>query len=310
MEISNKCQICNEYFSLSYRPIGLYDCGHLIHTDNSCYNKFCYECNDKKQLVDLSLLKKKSPALNNLMCITRKPVKFTWFDRFRGIYKLVKLLPRLIILYIRLYFNFVNLPYLFSLNDFLVKLLAINIKCSTLSKARLKDKSYKRVLICNHTNFHDTLVLGTLLSPSNICGFVAADIINKTIIGRTMCKLFPNIILKEKSNYNNIIKFWDEYPSETKLLIFPEGMLTHHKTLGKFRSTAFNIGKPIQPIIIKYEEEIFDLLNFDILCYKSINVEVKVANSIPINDRQDMKEKIRRFMCNLGDLILTDVINR
>ena len=48
------------------------------------------------------------------MSVIRKPVQFTWTDRFRGFYRLVKTIPVFIQLYWKLLTNTIDIGYLLS----------------------------------------------------------------------------------------------------------------------------------------------------------------------------------------------------
>jgi hypothetical protein len=87
-------------------------------------------------------------------------------------------------------------------------------------------------------------------------------------------------------------------------------MLTHHKTICKFRTTAFKLGYPVQPVILKYRQNIFDLLNFDMWCFRKINVDVTVLNPIDTDGSNESIESIRQTMANVGGFYLSDVINK
>ena len=92
-------------------------------------------------------------------------------------------------------------------------------------------------------------------------------------------------------------------------MICPEGMLTQHKTICKFRSTAFKLGYPVQPIVLKYRQNVFDLINFDIWCFKKINVEVTVLDPIDTDGSEKSIESIRQTMAKVGGFYLSEVIN-
>jgi 1-acyl-sn-glycerol-3-phosphate acyltransferase len=167
------------------------------------------------------------------------------------------------------------------------------------------------VLIANHTSYYDALILGSLFNQTNRVGFVASDIITSMVFGRAVMSVFPHVIVKpSQSSYSQIANFFSKNPEESRLLIFPEGMLTHYKSICKFRSGAFVTGYPVQPIIIKYKQNVFDLLGFDMLCQEQIDVEVYVCNPIETDGSKDSIEKIRSHMAKLGEFFLSDVSNR
>lgn len=315
-ETNSYCPCCLEKFSLSFKPFGVYQkCKHMAHMTNTCCRLTCLICKKTDPLVhkfrnDLlpkNSINDKSQDYTNILSVTRVKNNFNFFDRLRGFTRLFISLPHIATLLTRLYFNTIDKEYLHSLTKYLVWLLNINIKCSEESLLALLDKSYKRVVIANHTNYHDALVIGSLLTPTNNFGFIASHVINTNLFGKAVTKAIPNIIIndKEKNNYDRIAEYFNKYPSESRLLIFPEGMLTHTETIGKFRSTAFKLGYPVQPIVLKYKQNVFNLCNFDIWCFKRIDVEVKV-----LKPTTDTAENVRQLMAKEGDLKLSNVVNR
>lgn len=155
------------------------------------------------------------------------------------------------------------------------------------------------------------IILGSLFVSTNSFGFVASNIITSMIFGRAIMSVFPHIIVKpSKSSYSQIASYFSTNPQESRLLIFPEGMLSYYRAICKFRSGAFITGYPVQPIIIKYKQNIFNLLGFDMLCQEQIDVEVYVCDPIETNGSAESIEKIRKQMATLGNFFLSDVSNR
>jgi len=317
MLVSNKCQTCGERFSSSYIPVGVFAyCNHLHHLTTKCKTNFCKQCNGfRGPLLTLVNTPTYAQKKINLASVVRHPVNFTWTDRLRGIWRLFKSVPIIIQLYWKLLVGTIDIDYLFFLNNYLINLFDVRVVCGIKSRAKLLDSSYKRVIICNHTNYHDLLVMGSLLNPKNVFGFVASEIINTISFGRVVTKILPNIIIKDKksegeSNYQVISKYFQTYPKESKLMICPEGMLTHYKTICKFRTTAFKLGYPVQPVILKYRQNIFDLLDFDLWCFRKIDVDVEVLDPIETDGSDESIESIRKIMGEIGQFYLSDVINK
>ena len=334
MEVSCFCPGCGERFSSSYKSIGIYtECDHLVHLDSKCSGGICGICGIKSNVFPGSNLLIGTQAYTNVQSITRKPIKWTWTDRLRGIGRLIRLIPVIVGLGFRLGFGLLTREYISQINLYLCGLLGINIQCSLQSYSRLLDSTYKRILIAPHTNYHDALVIGYILNKYSLgesIGIIAAPIANSIIFGRAALKVFPHIIvgsgtLFDKSDKqpkdsgsgstSQIEKFFDLYPKESRLMIFPEGMLTHESTLSKFRSGGFVTSYPVQPIIIKYgsKSRIFDLLGFDILCQESIDVEVEVLDPIerkPTQSIQEFVEHTRNLMSKIGKFTLSNVSNK
>lgn len=337
MDINPFCKSCGKRFSSSYDEVGMHSkCGHFIHTNKSCLNPKCEICKAYcGPIFPLEMLSIKTQNYINALSIVRiKPV-FTWHDRFNGVWRILRSLPVFIGLYWRLFMDNIDIKYLQWLNMYLIQLLNINVMSNDDSVEKLNDNSFRRIIIANHTNYHDLPVVSSLLYKNNVFGFVAAPTINKNPFGKAITKIIPHVMIENKttdqmtpydknyelvsesfaklnamSNYDKIKNYFLQNPTESKLIICPEGMLTHHNTIAKFRSTAFNLGYPVQPVIIKYKQPIYDLIGFDIFCYPKIDVEVKVLDPIETDGSDESIEKIRKIMADEGDLLLSDVINK
>jgi 1-acyl-sn-glycerol-3-phosphate acyltransferase len=334
MDINPFCKSCGKRFSSSYDKVGMHSkCGHFIHTNNKCLNPKCNICDAYcGPILPVEMLSPNTQNHTNALSIVRIKPKFTWYDRFNGLWRILKSLPIFIGLYWRLCFSQIDINYLQWLNMYLIQLLNINVMSDINSVEKLNDNSYRRIIIANHTNYHDLPIVASLLYKNNVFGFVSAPTINTNLFGRAITKIIPHVMIennttekmskydkkyvslnyssKSGSNYDKIKNYFNKYPHESKLIICPEGMLSNHLTLSKFRSTAFNLGYPVQPVIIKYEQPIYDLLGFNIFCYPKIDVEVKVLDPIETDGTPESIELIRKKMADKGNLLLSDVINK
>lgn len=309
MSINNKCYNCGNQFSLSNKPIGIFSkCNHLIHLSESCNSDHCIICQKYcGPVFPTNNLSITSQNYNNVLSITRNKVKLTLKDKLRGVLRIIKMCPYLISLIFRLYFNYIDKDYIFWFNNYLLNLFEIKVNCLDESKIKLLNSSYKRIIIANHTHYFDTLVIGSLLNSQNNFGFIASPDISTNLFGKAILNVIPHIIVNGNNNYNKIKKYFEIYPNESRLLIFPEGMLTHTRTIAKFRSTAFNLGYPVQPIIISYEQNIFNHIDFNMFCLTNINVNVKVLEPIYTDGTEGSIEKIRQIMAESGNLLLSNV---
>lgn len=312
MEINNKCYRCNEYFSKSYKKIGVFTkCSHLNHL--ACETSICLICNKNCGPMYHGMNANiKIQDYINVLSTTKVKNNFKLIDKLRGFFRIIKSIPYIFGIFFRLYFNLITLDYMFSLIDYLISIFNIKINCSKESREKLLDTKYKRILIANHTNFHDTLIIGSLLNKNNITGFIASTEIKSNLFGKVLLNIIPHVILEKENNngFNRISEYFTKYSNESKLLIFPEGMLTHSQTLAKFRTTAFKLGYPVQPIILSYKENIFDLVDFDMWFYPEINVNVTILDPIETDGSNESIEKIRKLMASEGKFYLSNVINK
>lgn len=317
MEINSYCPICSERFSSSYRPIGVYyKCGHLIHEDFCCTksDSICPICSTVSLIKSHNVLGFYSQNWCNIISVSRCKLNhlYTLGNIFNGLLRLFISIPMIFGLGFRLITGWGLTPkYIEQVGKNLINLLNIRIECSDESIERLHDSSYKRILIANHTSFHDALVIGSLFDPINRFGFVGSEIVSSNIFGQAIMSVYPHVIVKPGiSSFSQISSFFSTYPHESRLIIFPEGMLTHHKSIGKFRSGAFVTGYPVQPIIIKYKQNVFDLIGFDLLLQPQIDVEVIVEKPIDSDGSDVSIEKIRDHMSFIGEFFLSNVSNK
>ncbi len=117
---------------------------------------------------------------------------------------------------------------------------------------------------------------------------------------------------KSKNTVGKITKFMDE--NKKSVCLFPEGFLTHPKTIGRFRTGAFNTGYPVQPLIIRYNPVLNDdnpvFLFAKIFSQKKIEVNVQVLDlEYPPFDKEKI-ENIRHKMGRAGNMALSRVSNR
>jgi 1-acyl-sn-glycerol-3-phosphate acyltransferase len=98
------------------------------------------------------------------------------------------------------------------------------------------------------------------------------------------------------------------------ICLFPEGMISHPDTIIRFRTGAFYVGYPVQPIIIKYEPVIYDndmdtmikkLLSSDNL---TITLHILPQQLPPFDDKKI--EDIRELMGKTGNIALSRVSNK
>ena len=298
------CPECNERFSSTYKEICAFDeCKHLIHFE--CNKILCKICNKRRGVA----LKENPINESNIKSIKKNKIKWTCVDRLRGVSRLFICIPIMLLLFIRVSFNLIDLDYIYWLNKYLCRLLNIYIKCSNESYYKLVDSSYKRIIVANHTNYHDVLVIGFLLDSSTTVGIVASPIVNKILFGRIALGVLPHIITEQDDTFEKIGDFFIINPEESRLLIFPEVMLTNERSICKFRTGAFKHGYPVQPLVINYKQNVFDLTGFDFLCQEKINVQVTVCDPVETDESIESIEAIREQMARIGNFTLSNVLN-
>ena len=349
-KIVNYLCYCKKYFSTLENILYIVPCNHVIH--ESCFNNyilktqyenlnkisskhekiletsenvskyslkcpFCqkniksvlteYKINSKKKYsqykIDIKSLRMDNSASINYMILPLSIIKFT------------SLINKLIL---------VNSEKdLFSTIEYVLK--AFNIKINIIDNTNKnpieiidnkviwknkKDNEKKLVLISNHAHYLDSIIMYYLFK----CGFISSDFILQTDIGRIIATKLKLLIFKRGIDTNMVEKI-KEYLNETKrIAIFPEGVLVNNETMIKFRTGAFYTGESICPIILKYNQIIYDD-DFNLMLFKLIT-QPEIIINVYINDFyhppfDDKKiEKIRDYMASVGKFQKSRVSNK
>nr|QBK88456.1 MAG: acyltransferase [Mimivirus LCMiAC01] len=185
---------------------------------------------------------------------------------------------------------------------------AYNINLVIKNKEKLLPQN--KVIIANHCNQLDSLPIFALTK----CGFMGSITMKKSWVGNRLSKTFPMVLIERHKSYNTIKKIKRYMRKHGDICIFPEGVISHPKTLIRFRTGAFHLGYPVQPIIIKYDPNIHekDMTNY-IIKFSSQN-KLKIILTIldPVYPpfTNEKIEMVRHAMAKAGDFALSRVSNR
>jgi 1-acyl-sn-glycerol-3-phosphate acyltransferase len=186
-----------------------------------------------------------------------------------------------------------------------------NIEVSMINKDKLLLNKSK-VIIANHTSYLDSLIIFNKFK----CGFLASSELNNIWYAKNISKHIPLVKLNRTNKETNTVDKMKEFLSKNKsLCLFPEGMITHPKTLIKFRTGAFNTGHPIQPIILNYDQFVYseDYTKYllKLLSQKNkIKVTVTVLDPVYPPFTAEKIEEVRHAMAKAGNFALSNVSNR
>ena len=168
----------------------------------------------------------------------------------------------------------------------------------------------KKVFICNHTTYLDFMIVLLFLDTY----FLASDFINQSVIGKTLSKVIPLLIIKRGVSQNTVEQMKQFVEKYGSICVFPEAMLTHPKTITQFRTGGFHVGEPIYPIILRYESIKSDL-----------NIGKFIANSLSRDNTKiymdvigpyyppfspDNIEQIRQDMAKVGGMLTSRASSR
>jgi hypothetical protein len=193
--------------------------------------------------------------------------------------------------------------HIFALNN-------LTLKVFGLDKIKLEKN---KVFICNHVSHLELVVIYYLFSP----GFLASSIAGQSKI-LDQVKNYVSLLTFDRGSKDrnfNIVdemrKFVDEKGS---ICLFPEGLMKHPDALVRFRTGAFNIGRPIYAITIRHNDVLSDgYINgflYKLGGKRDISMEVHILGPYypPFDDATI--EKIRLDMARYGNMVLSRVSNR
>jgi 1-acyl-sn-glycerol-3-phosphate acyltransferase len=324
-------------------------CQHLTHDTDKCKTFTCGICNAiVEKYLSKSELDQRDQRYIDIVSVTRDPIVYSFWRKFIGYGRLLSTIPMLTGMSVRMFMDhlgiplfcadnrkWINLQYLLNINRKVCRLLKINIKVTNREKL-VNDKS-KRIIICNHSNYHDMFCMATV----DTMGFVASPAINNFSFGRAITRTYPHVLVendttskmkeKDRVKINNInpkaaasggLDRMKEFLSvndeqHMKLMICPEGMLSNAHCLTKFRSSAFKCNYPIQPVVIKYQQNVFDIVNQGMFNNEKIDVEIIVLDKREMISQDynspvflQQIEDIRHEMATVGGFALSRVENR
>ena len=304
MNINSKC-ICGQ---LNYKKdiICFLPCKHLMHKE--CYfknnNQRCFICNEKiEKIINKKIFKEKlnDPIYKqiyiNILSKTCNKRQVNY----------IILLSRFIEIVILLISSF----FVKNINDIkkwsirLFKLCNLKIKIEN----KEKDIQIKKIYTSNHSSHMDFLIL---LSIGKM-RFLHNGLINKLIdkLGLSLKKVIYKNYMIDTNSSNIVNKIKNFVEKNDYIVIFPEGQRTHTKTLGKFATGAFANNIPIQPIILKFNKEVYfesqkdSLLSF--LGSNDIEVTIKYLDIIYPPFNKEKIEDVRKIMAIEGNLHLSNV---
>lgn len=348
-KINIQCPSCRKRFDGSYDDVCVcFPCGHLVHNKPDCKHNICKIC---KSNIDNFLSEeyvKNDPNFHqnysDIASVTKVKQTYSIWRKIVGITRVVRLIPTFCGFNIRMFFDYIhdklhntldvpywrkkwiNLDYLLQVNSKIIRILNIHITTEDIDK--LVDNNTTRIILCNHSNFHDLFVMASI-EP---LPFLASPIINRFMLGRAITRTYPHLIVendvtskmtekykkmyieidgKNKTGFQKVIDFLNT-PNKinNKLMICPEGMLSHAHYLTKFRTTAFKTGYPVQPVILIYKQNVFDHQNSNMLFLERVDVKVIAMDIMETNGSDKSIEEIRKLMAQKGGFVLSRVENR
>lgn len=295
-ESNSTCPICIKRFNENNEPILLYECGHLVHS--LCFGikkKNCSICkldmdpfDPSKIILSDKISKQKQIDVNSMR-------KSTWKPNLINYFKLIYRIP----MFIKCYFQLIINYYLITLSEKMIgnlsnninywekykkntvknfftninKIFNINVNFKGLDKI---NPMQKKIFISNHVSYYDIFAIASEIN----CGVVLSSSANNFLI-KTLTKLIPCLII-DRGIKNNTVKLIENFVNTNNVIfICPQGIFSHYQTISKFRSGAFATKYPVQPIILKYKQDISSMSMFYMLLNDRVDVNIEIMNVIP-----------------------------
>jgi len=325
---------CKKHFKTGDNILYILPCCHMFH--DKCFNQFVIDKQLGSTVNELECPMCKTKI--NVVLDEKKIFSKSKYLKYQNDITAVKLNSSAIINYMSLplsmvkFTTFINKAFLVEtteeLLDTLEHLLQIlNIKINIIDNTSSKDKGFymkdnilqwndkklnkaKTVIIANHSHYLDSFILYYIFR----CGFVSSDFINTTDIGKLVASKCKLLIFKRGVDTNMVEKIKEYLEEMKKIVIFPEGVMANNDTLIRFRTGAFHTGANICPVVIKYNNFVYDhdikQMIFKLITQKEIKVDIYINDvEFPPFDNQKI-ENIREKMAKSGNLKLSRVSNR
>lgn len=304
--------ICSCGIALNYwkgkEVIMMYPCEHLIH--KCCFTKYkikiCPKCNIKVESIIRADDYKKN---NNLYQQCVDILTMTNIDDLNKINydKALLNIPRLLVLGLRVPFTkgFENGR---ALCGDVLRLANVKIKVKGLNRIKNEPK----IFIINHSCYLDFFIVYYVLKS----GFLGTSTLIKNPFTKPITEIIPMLIVEinKKGGSDTVTRMQEYVKKYGSLCIFPEGMITHPNTIGKFRTGGFMAGVPIYPVVLNFKNKITDLGISDMILKCSsgysehVDMEILEPFYPPFNDEKI--ELVRKTMADAGNFHLSRVSNK
>lgn len=297
---------CDKYLiDSSDEIVSLYPCEHLIHLNCIPKQKYCTHCNTK--IIKIIKLNDYKSNINytqqsiDIFSVTKQRISNNKIDIFNAILRI----PEMTSIATKLCLSKTKMDYKKTLESIFL-MTNVTIKVNGLNKIQ---NSEKKVFISNHVAHLDPLFLYYVLE----CGFLSSEK-TKPIIS-FFYKEIPVIYVK-RGHKQNLVKLMKEFVDKYgSICIFPEGTISKLGVIYRFKSGAFNIGYPIYPVVLKYNNMNFMPETSDIiklfLHFGSVkNSIIEITFLDPVYPPFDKKtsEQIRNNMANSGNFLLSRIM--
>lgn len=184
----------------------------------------------------------------------------------------------------------------------------LNIKSKIIGQEKINPNN-NVVLVLNHVSFHDALIIPKYINTSAI----ASVSVLRHILVQILSKYTNVLFVKrgESSKDKNIVDQINDFiDMNGNIGICSQGLLGKYDTLSKFRTSAFRTKHPVQPIMLKYKQDVSSIDTLNILLFPRVDVEIFVMDitKIDINETPNQfTERVRMSMAKQCNFTLSNV---
>lgn len=307
--INCTCPYCQETFTYTTKPVAvIIPCGHLVHSQclkNHMLFQKCQICKSKFNKILTLYEISKMKSIKNILSYKQNlidiiSVTITHNDEPNYLKLAGNIFP---ILDTVSNFAFSEIDNA-CLDNFLA-CCNINIFYTGLDNL----VNVNKVFVCNHHSVLDPIIILRMFKT----GFVANASAKKGFLSK-FSKTIPNLYIDRQNKNNKTTDKIKKHVSEHgSICIFPEGIISNRNTIFKFRTGAFHTGHPVQPIVIRYSNDIsstkISTLLLKAMEGNTINVFIDILplETGPFDNNKI--EDVRTKMATKGNLLMSRVSN-
>lgn len=314
-DTNSVCKYCNQKFNATLEDLLVcIECGNVCH--QRCYmidsgrNKKCHQ-DTPIHIVHESQIKKYSQQKYiDIISLKKTNYEPKFVDYTRAIFfRTPYMLWHFMSLYVDYIFGYYTKQKLKTFIDAVAY--GLNINSKIIGKEKL-DPAINVVYVTNHVSFHDVLTIpryidtGTMASISTL-KHLLANVLSKYVSVLFVTRGGSDRQLNIVDQINNFIK------KNGNILICPQGLLGKYNSISKFRTSAFRTNYPVQPIVLKYKQDVSSMSAWKIFLFERVDVELHVMDIKKINTDEtpeDFANRIRNEMANECGLLLSNVDSR
>lgn len=304
--INSTCKACGIRFNDDWpKLVVLKPCNHLCHEECATTGSKCQICGTDvvETLHEHNIVKDCQDAIN-VASVKKCSYVPTFFDYLRLLWRIPVIVYQFGLLYKDYRFNSVTYETIKRRLRSIHKVLNINITVNGLEKI---NDSEPKMYVCNHVSYHDALILPRYMRA----GILSSKGGMSSTFARVLGAGF-NVLMIDRGTSKNTVSQMNDFVKQKNdsLFIFAQGMLGSYRTLTKFRTGSFATNYNVQPIVLRYKQDVSSMSFFHILCFPSVDIELTVLDVVPKSESstaEEYCERVRHLMAESGGFRLSEV---